>query len=906
MAAGKRLLRRVLIGFPLAGLIAMSGWGYVPLRGAKGVTASWKAARFPLVFHLSDSLVNSGWIASRSDIEGAVRAAMASWQSVQIANIRFADLQTTSLESGADDGINLITIADTTINRGILGVVAGASGAVAQTRIEFDKDTGEIGECDIVLNPRFLFSMNFTAGTYDLQTIMTHELGHALGCDHFLTQNDTMFSKIAAGEFYQRYLSADAIAFAGLTYPNPDGVRTDSLCRISGRITSVGAGILGASVTAVHLDRNLVYATLSEADGSYAIGGLPRGRYAVYAEPLDGPMTPDQLLVQGADAYYQSLNVSFRTAFAAEQELGIDGAAKDITVNLAAAPGAPSLNIEQLGRSDAGSVVGYLSDGAIVVNPGERINLWIAGADTWKASATSQIRILGSGIALDEAQGVKIFKDYAGVPAGIIVQAIIASDAVPGPRTVQLQIGSEQVASTGGIVVSGRSLPQTTLYFPYVNSEPRQYTGIALANAASELPAVVRMSAYDSAGSLFWAEDAVVPSDFSLPAGSQWARLERQYFNLPSDERFTGSMIVESDAATLQGFFLTGDFGNTYLDGAEAFTQGYRQLFFTDVLQDGNTYTEIHLMNIKDRAVSASLSLVGEDGKILRGPLTRSMEPRGKIAESVSQLFGYLGDLHAAHVVAVADVEALAGFSLSGQAQDICGLNALPLENAGSVLYAPQLAVIDDGLPMDTRINLINVGNAATAVTVEAVLCADAGLPLTTVIKSIELGPGAHFSADMRSVFGLPAGQGYIKATADAGGKLLGNIMFGSGDPTKEGLEFVAAIPLFASGFQDFVFAHIAQGEGYYTGMAFFAPQGARITAQAFDNAGAMKGSPVVLELAPERRFVSLLSQLVPETEGQMGGYVRIAASLPVIGFELFGTTDGKLLSAVPPQRLSK
>ena len=240
--------------------------------------------------------------------------------------------------------------------------------------------------------------------------------------------------------------------------------------------------------------------------------------------------------------------------------------------------------------------------------------------------------------------------------------------------------------------------------------------------------------------------------------------------------------------------------------------------------------------------------------------------------------------------------------SLIRQPDALAGLNALPVEEAGSVLYSPQLAVGDFGLYFRTRLNVVNVGNGETTVTVA--LLDESGAPLVPDTKLLDLVPGAHFSLDVGSFFGLELGQGYVRISASGDGKLLGNILFGDGDPGVNSLKFAATLPLYASGSRNFLFAHLAQGGGYYTGVAFLAPEGAEVTVEAFDNKGAAKGSPFQLHLEPGQRLASLLMGLIPETAGQLGGYVRVTSDRPVISFELFGTADGQVLSAVPPQRL--
>jgi hypothetical protein len=78
---------------------------------------------------------------------------------------------------------------------------------------------------------------------------------------------------------------------------------------------------------------------------------------------------------------------------------------------------------------------------------------------------------------------------------------------------------------------------------------------------------------------------------------------------------------------------------------------------------------------------------------------------------------------------------------------------------------------------------------------------------------------------------------------------------------------------------------------------------GAEIRIEVFGQKGLVTGSSSV-NLLPGQRKVSLLRDLIPSTAGQTGGYVKVTSTNPVIAFELFGATNGKFLSAVPPQRV--
>ena len=589
-------------------------------------------------------------------------------------------------------------------------------------------------------------------------------------------------------------------------------------------MTRDGRGVFGASVAAINLDRNLIYTALTESDGSYSFAGPGTGRYAVYAEPLNGPAKPDQLLGSGSsDGYYTDLD---------------------------------------------------------------------------------DVQIFGTGIAVDRSRPARVLTDKSGSEVGIGFLVRVASDAAPGPRAVAIKVGDEQAAGTGGVVVTPRSIPAAILYFPYLLATQDHYTGIALVNP-SLTPAAVRVVARDGQGVLLYDRDAVIPADLAIAPAAQTARLERQIFNLPADSKQAGSVIVESDNREVQGFFLAGDLSSNYLDGADAFTRGRRELCFTDILQNAETTTEIHLMNIKDIAASIQLALIGGSGAILKGPLVQTIPPFGKIGKSVAELFGIKTDLNAAHVTALASDETIVGFSYIRQRDAAFGLNAQSPEGASEVLYSPQLAVGKFGVTYRTRLNIVNAGGSPAAVTVE--LLGDNGLPLsgTSRYTPPAIAAGGQLAVDTETYFGLAGKgslQGSIRVSAPSGSKLMGNVVFGDGDPTKGRLDFGAALPLYSSGSADFIFSQVAEGSGFYTGLAFMAPEGATVQVAACTQDGKLVGSGSLI-LAPTARSVSLLQALIPATRGQVGGYLRVTSTKPVIGFELFGATNGRFLSAVPPQR---
>jgi hypothetical protein len=94
----------------------------------------------------------------------------------------------------------------------------------------------------------------------------------------------------------------------------------------------------------------------------------------------------------------------------------------------------------------------------------------------------------------------------------------------------------------------------------------------------------------------------------------------------------------------------------------------------------------------------------------------------------------------------------------------------------------------------------------------------------------------------------------------------------------------------------------VANGAGYFTGLALYNPGtvNADVTIEIFSAAGVSNGKRT-LSLGPGRRISQWIPQLIPATEGQVGGYVVITSALPIVGQQVFGESGLRMLSAVPP-----
>lgn len=96
----------------------------------------------------------------------------------------------------------------------------GPGDTLAKTTVTFDADTGTILDADIEVNHAY---NEFTLGddhvVYDLESVMTHEIGHFIGLDHSPDFSATMYAGYDEGSTEQRSLEFDDIEGLCAIYP---------------------------------------------------------------------------------------------------------------------------------------------------------------------------------------------------------------------------------------------------------------------------------------------------------------------------------------------------------------------------------------------------------------------------------------------------------------------------------------------------------------------------------------------------------------------------------------------------------------------------------------------------------------------------------------------------------------
>ncbi|HMC68004.1 MAG TPA: matrixin family metalloprotease, partial [Mycobacteriales bacterium] len=357
---------------------------------------------------------------------------------------------------GTSDGVSLITIADTPTNRTFFG--GQPSQRPGRANVIFDNN-GNINEADAAVNPlvtRFdpttgqqtasFFSTDGTPGSYDLESTLTHEIGHTLGLEHSGLVSATMQPRQGTNgtfdlpNFTTRTLSGDDVAAVRSIYGPRSG-----LGAVAGRALFVGGNpAFGAHVFAEDTATGRVVAgNVALPDGRYRIDSLPPGQYRLVAERLDEPVSADQIASNAGG--YAGLSLSntapFLTTEAGTASVAADSATSfDVTVTGGTTP----FNPQFIGTGASGQ----LSTVAVPVVPGTPMTV-LMGGDNLGVIPANGVSVTSPFITVSNVQQIAGF----GIP---VISFDITPSVLtpPGEYSVRLQSSAGQIAYiSGGLTV---------------------------------------------------------------------------------------------------------------------------------------------------------------------------------------------------------------------------------------------------------------------------------------------------------------------------------------------------------------------------------------------------------------------------------------------------------------------
>jgi hypothetical protein len=350
----------------------------VQYRDSSGVVARHWLTQ-PIIIAFSTSLLSPPPnIKAGSDVVGAARRALRHWSS--ISNVQFFETSSASQTispQNAGDHVNLITVSADNAS------AFDSEDNPGRTRV-FSDNSGAITEADIALNPNVPFSTDGTFGTYDLESTLTHEVGHLLGLEHSAILGATMQPRQAMNglfgvpAFTERTLSEDDIAGARVLYGSHAGMGSLVGRLVANSIGGQSQPVFGAHVFAEDpVTGRVIAGGITLHSGDYRIDGLPAGAYRVIGQSLEGPVAADE--IAGGHGSYAGLidtTPPFRTHIATKAATQLIPVLADKATSLGffvSTNPEPRLLPQLIGLN------GELSTVALPLTPGKKVRVYLAG-----------------------------------------------------------------------------------------------------------------------------------------------------------------------------------------------------------------------------------------------------------------------------------------------------------------------------------------------------------------------------------------------------------------------------------------------------------------------------------------------------------------------------------------------
>ncbi|HEY0591886.1 MAG TPA: carboxypeptidase regulatory-like domain-containing protein [Thermoanaerobaculia bacterium] len=407
----------VLVSLLAAGADARAAARLVYNLQNRPTPIEWPAGAFPLPFAVSRSAAQN-----LATGEALVAGAFEAWEGIEGSRVSFRNTGITDAPAGRD-GVNVVTVNDALFDE---------SGFVAFTTTWFDQTTGVLQEADIQIDA------SAAKNGVGLGTLVQHEIGHLLGLDHSGIVSSVMFPWVGP-EDLAGLDSDERIALAQI-YPEGGGKMGPP--RIRGSVRLPRGGVFGAQVVAVDANGAPVSSTLTAADGTFELAGLPPGHYRVYAEPLDGPVETKNL-----SGVWRDVQTGFRPGFAPEIDLQPGGSADGVEIGVNEFP--ETLNPRWIGAFAPGASEIRLSSTLLSTKQGATVAIAVGGDGI--VSGMTQFEVLNPGFTRTS--------DFAYGPNYVWAAFRVSPDAPTGSVVILARNGNDVAPLTGALRVEASSPP---------------------------------------------------------------------------------------------------------------------------------------------------------------------------------------------------------------------------------------------------------------------------------------------------------------------------------------------------------------------------------------------------------------------------------------------------------------
>lgn len=272
-----------ILATAVAVFAAWPALGGVVVRPSASSQANGRWAVRTVSLTVSSSLLQSTAVKSGSDVREAFESAAAEWESAAGVRIDFiwSDAPAIGQASARLDGRNVVTAS--AIPENLMMFSGEEQGSPAKTRL-FINRRGKIVESDIILNPYLLFSTDGTPGSFDLQSVITHELGHLLGLGHSPVIGATMHGYLLRNDgtegsaLLARTLTSDDLHAAGELYGFPSG-ENRTLVRVT--LSGVATEARFAAWLEEESSGRVVAGKFLQGGESVSFSGVRPGKYVV-------------------------------------------------------------------------------------------------------------------------------------------------------------------------------------------------------------------------------------------------------------------------------------------------------------------------------------------------------------------------------------------------------------------------------------------------------------------------------------------------------------------------------------------------------------------------------------------------------------------------------------------------
>jgi len=457
----------------------------------------------------------------------------------------------------------------------------------------------------------------------------------------------------------------------------------------------------------------------------------------------------------------------------------------------------------------------------------------------------------------------------------------IRANAAPGSYTVSATTGTLKPASFSLTNSSPRSAVA-----PALSSGRANRLGIALTNPSLN-PITVTLTARSYDGRAIGGSNIQNPAQLTIPAGGQIGRQATDIFGSGIDGQPGWVQVDSTDP--FNGFFLLYDDALQTCDGAALVGTPSSRLIFPHV----DNSTILHVVNTGNQISRFNRFNVYDNTGNLAGSTTIEIDPHagwsGRIADlvpSLNDVDGYvvMDTSTNPFVPGSASLVGIATYSKGADDAVVMALDDSALVRTG---YAVQVV---SGGGYTSRLKLVNLDSVQQQV------------QLTLNGASVQRTIPGHGRLDepLDQTFNLDSSSttsGYLslqlltKSTAGVGGfvEIAGS----------QGL-LLTAEPITEEADMTMVFSQVAIADGFWTGLALLSTAQASATIELNSTEGTAVSSAVVT-LEPGRPVVKLLTELFPDVRAQLGGSIRIVATVPVYGLLLFGgAAPGNFLSGIP------